>query len=206
MPPPAEVTEELGRLNEHYDAFEENDRGANGYLFFARNRITQQDVAIKFYSGQPGREHDEPRQLATIVSPNVLPILDARHVSEEWAFFVTPRCREGDLDDLIASGPSIHRGLDVALGVCRGVSAIHANGMLHRDLKPANVVIEGGVPRIADFGSVKKLAVGCLDTTATRHSVLYRPPESFGSNRYDLKGEVYQLGLVTYQLLGGTLH
>lgn len=203
---PNDVDAELCRLQEHYDTFEVNNRGANGYLFFAVNRITQQDVAIKFYCSEPGREHDEPRQLATINSPNVLPILDARTVSEEWAFFITPRCSEGDLDDLIESNPSIHRGIDISLGICRGVSAIHANGMLHRDLKPANIVIDRGVPRIADFGSVKKLAVGCMETTATGHSVLYRPPESFASNQYNLKGDVYQIGLVSYQLMGGVLH
>jgi len=77
--------------------------------------------------------------------------------------------------------------------------------MVHRDLKPANIMIQSGTPKIADFGSIRTLDPGTRDVVASRHSVLYRPPESFVTSRYTLQGDIYQMGLVTYQLLGGTL-
>lgn len=203
---PKEVKEGLDELQEHYTDFRENKRGANGYLFFAVNKISCQEVAIKFYCGEEGgHQHDEPRQLAAINSPNVLPILDARKVGEDWGYFVTPKCNEGDLDDVIASFPSAHHALDISLGICNGVSALHAARMLHRDLKPANIVIDNGRPRIADFGSVIALADGIDFVVASKHSILYRPPESFATDRYTFKGDVYQVGLLVYQLLGGYL-
>lgn len=203
---PQEVQNGLAELEEHYTEFQENKRGKNGFLFFAKNRVTEQEVAIKFYAGEEGiHQHDEPRQLAAINSPNVLPILDARIVEQEWGYFITPRCHEGDLDDLITTSPSAHFALDTAIGICNGVSELHAARMLHRDLKPGNIVIDSGRPRIADFGSVKALAEGDDSTNASRHSILYRPPESFASNQYSIKGDVYQVGLLVYQLLGGDL-
>lgn len=203
---PDEICTALTELESHYRDFEEVKRGANGYLFFAANRISNANVAIKFYGGLPGDErHEEPRQLSKIISPNVLPILDARNVSEEWAFFVTPRCTGGDLDDFISSRPSVHSAIDAALGACAGTSAIHACGMLHRDLKPANIVMDAGVPRIADFGSVKALSAGENETTASKQSILFRPPESFDTQKYSVKGDVYQIGILVYQLLGGAL-
>ena len=97
---PNEVLIALTELEEHYQNFETMPRGANGYLYFAKNRVSDMDVAIKFYAGEPGENrHNEPRQLSAITCPNVLPILEARSISEEWAFFVTPRCFEGDLDE-----------------------------------------------------------------------------------------------------------
>lgn len=55
-------------------------------------------MAIKFYFGAPGeRRHDEPRLLAAIQASNVLRIIDARNLSEKWAFFLTPRCGGGKL-------------------------------------------------------------------------------------------------------------
>jgi serine/threonine protein kinase len=196
----------LSELAAHYDDFKQNDRGANGYLFFAKNKITGAGVAIKFYAGEPGEaRHDEPRQLCSIRSRNVLPILDARSVSEEWGYFVTPLCVEGDLDDLIATQPSVHEALDVALGICNGVSAIHALKMLHRDLKPGNIVMHEGMPQIADFGSVRMLGNGASHVTASKHSILYRPPESFATGQYTAQGDIYQIGIVLYQLLGGYL-
>jgi serine/threonine protein kinase len=202
---PLEVQDSLAELSQHYDHFQENNRGVNGYLFFAQNLVSQQEVAIKYYSGEPGREHDEPRQLAAINSPNVLPIHDARSISPDWGYFITPKCNEGDLDDLIESSPSVHVAIDTAIGVCRGLSAIHAQRMLHRDLKPGNIVIDQGRPRIADFGSVKFVPAGEDSIQASRHSILYRPPESFESNRYTVIGDLYQVGLITFQLLGGAL-
>lgn len=203
---PEAVEDSLSELATHYGDFEQNERGANGYLFFAKNKITNASVAIKFYAGAQGEaRHDEPRQLCLIKNRNVLPILDARSVSDEWGYFVTPRCFEGDLDDLIANQPSVHEALDVALGICNGVSAIHALKMLHRDLKPGNIVMHEGMPQIADFGSVRMLRDGENHVTASRHSILYRPPEAFAAGLYTAKGDVYQIGVVLYQLLGGHL-
>ena len=203
---PADIVTALAELDAHYGDFEQIDRGANGYLLFAKNKITGADVAIKFYAGVPGESrHDEPRQLCQIKSRNVLPILDARSISDEWGFFVTPRCFEGDLDDLIATQPSVHEAFDLALGICNGVSAIHMLRMLHRDLKPANIVMQGGSPQIADFGSVRVMNEGDSHVAASSHSILYRPPESFASGQYTVQGDIYQVGVVLYQLLGGEL-
>jgi serine/threonine protein kinase len=203
---PEAVKNALSQLITHYEDFEQNDRGANGYLFFAKNKITNASVAIKFYAGEQGEaRHDEPRQLCLITNRNVLPILDARSVSEEWGYFVTPRCFEGDLDDLIGTQPSVYEALDVVLGICNGVSAIHNMKMLHRDLKPGNIVMQVGMPQIADFGSVRMLSDGEDHVTSSRHSILYRPPESFATGRYTAKGDIYQIGVVLYQLLGGHL-
>ena len=100
---PAEIVACLKDLETHYSNYQENGRGANGYLWFAKNRISQAEVAIKFYTGEPGdRRHDEPKLLSAIESPNVLPIYDARNVSDEWGYFITPRCCGGDIDDLSA--------------------------------------------------------------------------------------------------------
>lgn len=203
---PDEIAAAVKEMEKDYTDLEEVKRGASGYLFFARNRISNARVAIKFYTGLPGDDrHDEPRRLFSIVSPNVLPILDARNVCDDWAYFITPRCTGGDIDDFIATSPSVHSGIDVALGACAGTSAIHAQHLLHRDLKPGNIVMDQGTPRIADFGSVKALVAGETETTASQHSVLFRPPESFSTLRYSVRGDVYQLGLLVYQLFGGKL-
>jgi serine/threonine protein kinase len=203
---PEEIVSCLEELADHFDDFERNDRGANGFLFFARNKVSGQYSAIKFYAGNEGdRRHDEPRQLSALTCGNVLPILEARSISKDWAFFITPRCFEGDLDDAIKSGPSAHVAIDLGIGICAGVTSIHSAGMLHRDLKPGNIVILDGTPKIADFGSVIALENGEQDVVASRHSILWRPPESFESDRYSKKGDVYQVGVILYQLLGGTL-
>ncbi|TPM03170.1 hypothetical protein FJ960_15225 [Mesorhizobium sp. B2-3-11] len=203
---PDEIAATLEQLQAHYRDIEAHPEGANGYVFFGINRVTDVPVAIKFYFGAPGeRRHDEPNLLAQIQSPNVIPIHNAQNISDDWAFFVMPRRAGGTLDTVIQSRPSVHRAIDIASGICNGASAIHALNMIHRDLKPGNIVIDNSVPQIADFGSVRRLLDNEEDVPASGHSVLFRPPESFASHRYSIKGDAYQIGCVLFQLCGGRL-
>ena len=90
--------------------------------------------------------------------------------------------------------------------VGRGVSALHQKGFVHRDLKPENLLVSNaGGPLIADFGSVRIVPEGQSDVAGSGHAVLYRPPESFESGRYDRRGDLYQCGMVFFQILGGKL-
>jgi len=52
---------------------------------------------------------------------------------------------------------------------------------------------------------VKFLPEGCESVPGSGHSLLYRPPESILSGDYAVVGDVYQVGLLLYQLLGGFL-
>jgi len=77
--------------------------------------------------------------------------------------------------------------------------------MIHRDLKPGNIVLNNLTPEIADFGSVRRLLDNEEDVPASGHSIVFRPPESFASGRYSMKGDAYQIGCVLFQLCGGSL-
>jgi serine/threonine protein kinase len=46
---------------------------------------------------------------------------------------------------------------------------------------------------------------GQSNVPGSGHSVLYRPPESFSTGLYDRRGDLYQCGIVLYQILGGWL-
>lgn len=52
---------------------------------------------------------------------------------------------------------------------------------------------------------VRRLPDGNNCIKASKHSILYRPPESFSEGLYSAQGDIYQLGLITFQLLGGYL-
>ena len=46
---------------------------------------------------------------------------------------------------------------------------------------------------------------GLASIPASSHAVLYRPPESIETHSYGYAGDIYQCGLILYQLLGGHL-
>jgi eukaryotic-like serine/threonine-protein kinase len=78
----------------------------------------------------------------------------------------------------------------------------HSQGVLHRDIKPANLLLDrNNTLWIADFGLAKLAEQNAV--TATGDIVgtpQYMPPESF-EGEYDIRSEVYALGLTLYELL-----
>lgn len=130
----------------------------------------------------------------------------AELIGDGWACFIMPRFA-GDLEAVVERGViSLHRALDMAMDILSGLSTLHGANIVHRDLKPANLLIsESGVAAIGDFGSVASVEDDTQDAPASKHSVLYRPPESILTFRHGKRGDIYQIGVVLYELLGGRL-
>lgn len=205
---PTEIKVALTEFSRQYLLTREVTKGANGYLFFGKNRVLNTDIAIKiYYWGNDRTFHAEPQNLAQINSPNVLSVTDAGYLDDRWAYFVTPYCSGGDLDDLLERSEIGNlKALNLVANILTGLSHLHAQRLLHRDIKPSNIYLnEIGEAVIGDFGSVKKVPKGDLSIPASSHALIYRPPESIGINEYGFRGDIYQTGIALYQLLGGYL-
>ncbi len=205
---PDEIKGQLRLLAQDIEFEREVTKGGNGYLFFGRNKILNTQVAVKFYYwGGEVNFHAEPSTLANIDSPNVLDVQNAGLIDGEWAYFVTPFCENGDMDDVIERTEiGNKKAVDLTCELLMGVGALHEQRYLHRDLKPANIYVGDDYRAIiGDFGSIKELPEGSDAIPSSSHAVLYRPPESIETNTYGFQGDIYQCGIVLYQLLGGHL-
>ncbi len=205
---PPEIKKSLLDISKNIELQREDSKAANGYVFFGTNRVTGTQVTLKYYYwGGKTEYHAEPRQLAQIDAPNVLKILDAGLLDAKWAYFMTPTCTRGDLDLVLESSPlGVKSALEYTYQALAGLSHLHGNRFLHRDIKLANLYLtEAGIVVIGDFGSVKRLPEAASTIPASSHSLPYRPPETIITNSYGIAGDIYQCGLVLYQLLGGTL-
>ncbi len=203
---PVSIKNKLIELSSSIDINKRSRKGSSAWLFFGQNRIHKQKVALKFYDwgGEP-KYHAEPKNLASISSKNVIKILDASFVDGEYAYFLTPYCKKGDLDAEICNGIKGNiRAVSVARDILSGLSHLHAQNLLHRDLKPQNILISDDHRAIiGDFGSVKKIPEGNSTVPGSGHSLIYTPPESISSGLFGVSGDLYQVGVVFYQILGG---
>lgn len=205
---PHEIKSSLLEFSKNIEFHREDSKAANGHVFFGTNRVTGTKVTLKYYYwGGKAEYHAEPRQLAQIDAQNVLKILDAGLIDAKWAYFMTPTCTGGDLDLVLESSPlGIKSALEYTYQTLSGLSHLHGCRFLHRDIKLANLYMtEAGSIVIGDFGSVKRLPEAASTIPASSHSLAYRPPETILTNSYGIAGDIYQCGLVLYQLLGGTL-
>ncbi|XP_043433821.1 serine/threonine-protein kinase 16 isoform X1 [Prionailurus bengalensis] len=106
--------------------------------------------------------------------------------------------------------------LQLLLGICRGLEAIHARGYAHRDLKPTNILLgDEGQPVLMDLGSMNQAcihvegsrqALALQDWAAQRCTISYRAPELFSVQSHcviDERTDVWSLGCVLYAMMFG---
>lgn len=84
------------------------------------------------------------------------------------------------------------------------LSAIHKAGILHRDLTPSNLMLRDEHVYLLDFGLAR--VVGDATITASRGirlSLAYAPPERFQGKPQEVASDLYQAGLVLFEMATG---
>jgi len=89
--------------------------------------------------------------------------------------------------------------------VVLAIEYIHSLNVLYRDLKPENILIaDDGHVRLADFGLAKEgLTKADAKTKTFAGSPAYLPPEIFEKQGVSKPADIYQMGVVLYELLVG---
>lgn len=189
--------------------------GGMAVVWRAQDQLLGRTVAVKMLREQYGsdpdfleRLHSEARAAATLNDPGVVGVYDVGE-AEGRHFLVMEFVPGADLKALIRAEAPLDPARAVALcaEIARAVGKAHESGMIHRDIKPQNVIVmPDGKPKVADFGIAR--AVAAAGTTApgvVMGTVHYLAPESASGGPAGPASDVYSLGVVLYEMLGGRL-
>ena len=200
---------EVGRFR----VLEEIGRGGMGVVYLAERSDGQftQKVALKVMAGgsdgQAVERFTRERQiLADVEHPNIARLLDGG-ISETGQPYLVMEHIEGQAITRHCESLSLERRLRLLMEVCTAVEAAHRQLIVHRDLKPSNILVtEEGQVKLLDFGIAKLLdeerAASAL-TVARLLTPQYASPEQLRGEVITVASDVYQLGLIAYEVISG---
>jgi serine/threonine-protein kinase len=195
-------------------------RGGMATVYLADDVRHDRKVAIKVLHPELGAVLGAERFLreigiaARLSHPHILPLHDSGTLDlglgRPVLFYVMPFVAGRSLRDRLRE--ELQLPIDEALGIARQVADAlehaHQQGVIHRDIKPENVLLADGQAVLADFGIARALDAAAGDRlTETGLAIgtpAYMSPEqSAGSARLDGRSDIYALGCVLYEMLGG---
>ena len=158
------------------------------------------------------RRFEQERQiLATLNHEGIARLLDGGRDPQGRPYLVMeyvegePIDRASDRERL-----SVDQRVAVFVQVAQAVAYAHRNLIAHRDIKPGNIIVGAdGKAKLLDFGIAKALAdepLGEEPLTRTALRVFtpdYATPEQVYGQPASTATDVYQLGLLLYELLTG---
>ncbi|MFZ2235964.1 MAG: serine/threonine-protein kinase, partial [Dokdonella sp.] len=193
--------------------------GGMGRVFLAQEIHPARQVALKLVSGLSTQARQrfqrEIEALAQLEHPAIARLYGAGQSSwagVDQAWFSMEFVDGSDLlDHARTQAISLSSRLELLIAIARGVHFANQSGVIHRDLKPSNILVSAdGQPKILDFG-IARLRDDNAATLTQAGQVLgtvpYIAPEQLtgGHDLIDARADVYSLGVIAYQLLGGEL-
>ena len=84
--------------------------------------------------------------------------------------------------------------------ICDALTLCHNKKILHRDIKPDNIFVTSeGVYKLGDFGIARTVEKTAAHTRIGTNT--YMAPETYRGQDYDLRADLYSLGVLLYRLL-----
>src|SRR6202521_5044290 len=192
--------------------------GGMGQVYVAEDTTLKRRVAIKRMAPQL---RSDPRDLQRFLKeaqrasalnhPNIAAIYDV--LENEGEVLLVMEYVEGiTLRYRFAEAITFEQFLDIAIQCAEGLGAAHDQRILHGDIKPENIMLTPAQRvKILDFGVAKCFSADLDGQTASLASITtalsgtpaYMAPEVLLQKPYDGRADLFALGLVFYEMLGG---
>jgi eukaryotic-like serine/threonine-protein kinase len=196
-------------------------RGAFGHVYEAEHADVGRRYAVKLLhwgldsARTRQRFAREARVLARLEHENIVGLIDLGEDAECGDYLVLELVRGSTLRSALPAlqSEAPERALSIIRQIARGLAHAHAEGIVHRDLKPENVMLTSHADgrllvKILDFGIARLLHAEqeefMTTSGATVGTAAYMAPEQARGDRdVDSRADVYALGVIAYEALGG---
>ncbi len=207
------ITGDREPLPRNYEIVRRLAHGEIATVYLARQRNADRQLVLKVLhqvaDSSAGTILDhflrEYELIARLDHPNVVRIYDFG-VADDHAYIAMEYCGGGSLKRRVAAGMDRYEAYRLMRDIAGALGVLHAAGILHRDLKPTNVLFrDDGSLALIDFGLAKQVALQAEVTGvgAIFGTPYYMSPEQGHGEPVDVRGDIYSLGVIFFEMLTG---
>ena len=204
--PPEDLYRELDKIYADLDDWRE---GGMAWVYRATRRRDGRQVAIKVmkqWDADVSRSFMEEVFIwRGLDHPRIVKVLDQ---SAYPRGYLEMEYVPQSLEDLPTPMDSL-RAAHLVFQIADAIKYSHSQTrpVLHLDLKPSNVRMDDdGVPKLADWGMAKILRMSRFSEGKARgYTAHYAAPEQIENRRVDQRTDIWQLGVIFYELVAGHL-
>ncbi|KAK1653579.1 hypothetical protein QYE76_071384 [Lolium multiflorum] len=197
---------------DQYEKEEKIGEGTYGVVYRARDRVTNETIALKKIrleqedEGVPSTAIREISLLKEMQHGNIVKLHDVIHSEKRiWLVF---EYLDLDLKKFMDSSPEFAKSPALIKSylyqILRGVAYCHSHRVLHRDLKPQNLLIDRrtNALKLADFGLARAFGIPVRTFTHEVVTLWYRAPEILlGARQYSTPVDVWSVGCIFAEMV-----
>jgi len=197
---------------EQYEKVEKIGEGTYGVVYKARDRLTNETIALKKIrleqedEGVPSTAIREISLLKEMQHGNIVRLQDVVH--SEKRLYLVFEYLDLDLKKHMDSCPELAKDPRLIktflYQILRGIAYCHSHRVLHRDLKPQNLLIDRktNALKLADFGLARAFGIPVRTFTHEVVTLWYRAPEILlGSRHYSTPVDVWSVGCIFAEMV-----
>lgn len=198
-------------IGERYEIISRIGTGGMADVYKAKDSKLNRFVAVKVMKSEFREDKNfitkfkrEAQAAAGLANPNIVNVFDVGE--DDGVYYIVMELVEGiTLKEYISKKGrlSVREATSIAIQVCMGLEAAHAQNIVHRDVKPQNIIIStDGKVKVTDFGIARAASSNTISSNAMG-SVHYSSPEQVRGGYADSKSDIYSVGITIYEMLTG---
>ena len=189
--------------NKIYSIVQKIHSNNNSTLYKIKNKITGEIFAGKIIKNFTNAYFEKIKSLKKFESPYIVQFYQSYNTNNT-IWIITEFCDCGSVLDIMKITNKFYKEPEIAsiiLMVLKGLQYLHLQKKYHGGIKPSNILVNNdGVVKLSDYFISSQI----INSSNQSNNLYKPPPELENKNNYNIKSDIWYLGLTCIELAEGS--